>query len=50
MTEALVRREAPSAVTSPATIPLPALIVEAGPAAAERFLEFFAAQIANDRP
>jgi integrase/recombinase XerD len=27
---------------------LPQLIVDAGPAAAERFLEFFAAQIAND--
>ena len=49
MTEALVPRAAPSAVTSPTAIQLPALIVDAGPAAAERFLEFFAAQIANDR-
>ena len=49
MSEALVPRVEPSAVTSSAAIRLPALIVEAGPAAAEHFLEFFAAQIANDR-
>ena len=49
MSEGLVRRAAPAAGMSPAAIQLPALIVEAGPAAAERFLEFFAAQIANDR-
>ena len=49
MTEALVPRGAPAEVASSATIHLPALIVDAGPAAGERFLEFFAAQIANDR-
>ena len=36
-------------VSAAATMTLPRLIVEAGPAAAERFLEFFAAQLANDR-
>ena len=49
MTEALVPHAAPVAITGPGAIRLPALIVDAGPAAAERFLEFFAAQIANDR-
>ena len=49
MSEALVRREASAAIASSAAIQLPALIVDAGPAAAEHFLEFFAAQIANDR-
>ena len=32
-----------------AAVALPAVIVDAGPAAVERFLEFFAAAIANDR-
>ena len=32
-----------------AAVTLPAVIVDAGPAAVERFLEFFAAAIANDR-
>ena len=32
-----------------AAVVLPAVIVDAGPAAAERFLEFFAAAIANGR-
>ena len=32
-----------------AAVVLPAVIVDAGPAAVERFLEFFAAAIANDR-
>ena len=53
MSEALVpvaavdRRE----ITRPgaAAVALPEVIVDAGPAAVERFLEFFAAAIANDR-
>ena len=49
MTEALVPHDAPVAITGTGAIRLPALIVDAGPVAAERFLEFFAAQIANDR-
>ena len=32
-----------------AAVALPEVIVDAGPAAVERFLEFFAAAIANDR-
>ena len=48
MSEALVPLEGSPAVMGPA-IALPRLIVEAGPAAAEHFLEFFAAQIANDQ-
>ena len=32
-----------------AAVALPAVIVDAGPAAVERFLEFFAAAVANDR-
>ena len=33
----------------PAALVLPRLIVDAGPAAVEKFLEFFAARIANRR-
>ena len=44
MSEALV-----PAVTGPAGMALPAVIVDAGPVAVERFLEFFAAQVANAR-
>ena len=51
MSEALV-----AAVTRPAAVrtgsagmALPAVIVDAGPVAVERFLEFFAASIANER-
>ena len=53
MSEALV--PAPSAgrveIERPgaAAVALPAVIVDAGPAAVERFLEFFAASIANGR-
>ena len=53
MSEALV--PAPSAgraeIERPdeAAVVLPAVIVDAGPAAVERFLEFFAASIANGR-
>ena len=58
MTEALVpvvetlADEAPTsgvARASSAAIALPQMIVDAGPAAAERFLEFFAGRIANER-
>ncbi len=49
MSGELVRVETPGALAGQATIALPRLIVDAGPAAAERFLEFFAAQIANDQ-
>ena len=51
MSEALVpvvdRREI--AGPGAAAVALPEVIVDAGPAAVERFLEFFAAAIANDR-
>ena len=53
MSEALVpvpvvdRREI--ARPGAAVVALPEAIVDAGPAAVERFLEFFAAAIANDR-
>ena len=62
MTEALVPAEAPAidasaaaeapasvARASSASIVLPQMIVDAGPVAAERFLEFFAGRIANER-
>ena len=51
MSEALVPADVrpPIARTGAAAIALPAVIVDAGPAAVERFLEFFAAQIANER-
>ena len=39
----------PVARTGTAAIALPAVIVDAGPVAVERFLEFFAAQVANAR-
>ena len=39
----------PSARTGTAAVALPAVIVDAGPVAVERFLEFFAASIANGR-
>jgi hypothetical protein len=47
MSEASILDGRSTAITSAAPIALPRLIVDAGPAAAERFLEFFAAQIAN---
>ena len=47
MNEALVRP--PVARTGSAAMALPAVIVDAGPVAVERFLEFFAASIANGR-
>ena len=52
MSEALVpAAAATSAVTDmgPAGFTLPQVIVDAGPEAAERFLEFFAGRIANER-
>jgi hypothetical protein len=49
MTEALVPTTGSTTITGAPTIALPRLIVEAGPAAPERFLEFFAAQLANDQ-
>lgn len=49
MSGELVRVGEPGALVSQTAIALPRLIVDAGPAAAERFLEFFAAQIANDQ-
>ena len=48
MSQELVISGGVTTVAGAAPIALPRLIVEAGPAAAERFLEFFAAQIAND--
>ena len=39
----------PVARTGSAAMALPAVIVDAGPVAVERFLEFFAAQVANAR-
>ena len=52
MSEALVRVpavERREIVRPGAAVALPEVIVDAGPAAVERFLEFFAAAIANDR-
>ena len=49
MSGELVRVGEPGALAGHTSIALPRLIVDAGPAAAERFLEFFAAQIANDQ-
>ena len=51
MSEALVPAvtRPPVARAGSAAMALPAVIVDAGPVAVERFLEFFAAQIANER-
>ena len=54
MSEALVPADAPTDVArveraEPAELVLPQMIVDAGPEAVERFLEFFAARIANAR-
>ena len=53
MNDDLVRVEltdsARMALAQRAELVLPRLIVDAGPAAVERFLEFFAARIANAR-
>ena len=52
MSEALVPEYSGPPVTrrgETAAVVLPQLIVDAGPAAVERFLEFFAARIANAR-
>ena len=51
MSEALVPAvtRLPAARTGTAAMALPAVIVDAGPAAVERFLEFFAASISNER-
>ena len=51
MNEALVPEAAEPVVVADgeADVVLPALIVDAGPEAAERFLEFFAGRIANER-
>ena len=50
MSEALVPTVARGEIASPgAAVALPAVIVDAGPAAVERFLEFFAAAVANAR-
>ena len=51
MSEALVEAVArpPAARTGTVGMALPAVIVDAGPVAVERFLEFFAASIANGR-
>ena len=51
MNEALVPAAAEPVVVADgeADVVLPALIVDAGPEAAERFLEFFAGRIANER-
>jgi integrase/recombinase XerD len=48
---AVVVREDASAAVRPDTtaIALPQIVIDAGPAAVERFLEFFAAQLANDQ-
>jgi site-specific recombinase XerC len=45
----LVPTTGATAITGTRTIALPRLIAEAGPTAADRFLEFFAAQLANDQ-
>ena len=50
MSEALLPPVARPEITRPGgAVVLPAVIVDAGPAAVERFLEFFAARIANAR-
>ena len=51
MSEALAPVAGRPEIVRPGTaaVVLPAVIVDAGPAAVERFLEFFAAAIANDR-
>ena len=50
MSEALVPAADRREIARPgAAVALPEVIVDAGPAAVERFLEFFAAAIANDR-
>ena len=50
MSEALLPTVARPEITRPGgAVVLPAVIVDAGPAAVERFLEFFAARIANAR-
>ena len=50
MSEALMPTVARPEITRPGgAVVLPAVIVDAGPAAVERFLEFFAARIANAR-
>ena len=51
MSEALVPVVTRREIAGPgaAAVALPEVIVDAGPAAVERFLEFFAAAIANDR-
>ena len=51
MSEALVPVVARREIARPgaAAVALPEVIVDVGPAAVERFLEFFAAAIANDR-
>ena len=50
MSEALTPTVARPEITRPGgAVMLPAVIVDAGPAAVERFLEFFAARIANAR-
>ena len=51
MSETLVPQvtRSPAARTGSAAMALPAVIVDAGPVAVERFLEFFAASISNGR-
>ena len=50
MSEALMPAAAQPEIARPgAAVALPEVIVDAGPAAVERFLEFFAAAIANER-
>ena len=49
MSGELVRVGETGALAGQTAVALPRLIVDAGPAAAERFLEFFAAQLANDQ-
>ena len=49
MSDALVPSTVSRAITAGTPIVMPRLIIDAGPAATERFLEFFAAQIANER-
>ena len=51
MSEALVPAVTwpPAARAGSAAMALPAVIVDAGPVAVERFLEFFAASISNER-
>ena len=51
MSEALAKAGEPREIErrGAVAVALPAVIVDAGPAAVERFLEFFAAAIANDR-